>query len=209
MPNEWLEIDFSELNNLGIHFSRTHLKQWHDRKYCDAQEAQESIWHFGYMMGHTSKDKAPNSPLNFLMGVMHKTHYFSRPDGYLSREEQALKRRADDLKRKNDNLRRLQVEHFEEAFDIWFNSLTGLELQKLVPHFSGLDGKKATLKQVFSEEHWVTIRDNPEIDFTTLKLRSQAALEQALREEPLSSGDESSLEEARRIADSQFGKLGH
>lgn len=86
LPAEWQEIDFSDLLELGLHFGRPQLKQWFERRYCDATQAQESIWHFAYYLKHSKKGEIKTGPLNFFMGVMAKSKYFPRPDGYLSRK---------------------------------------------------------------------------------------------------------------------------
>ena len=204
LPSDWLEIDFTDLVKQNVHFGRAHLKQWYERKYCNAQEAQESIWHFAHFFANTSEGERPISPIKYLMGSMSRTKYFSRPDGYVSPEEIALERRSKDMKKKNENLRRIHEELFNESFETWFNAQTGAQIQELVPHFAGLDAKKATLREMFRDQHWLAVRDNSGIDVTQLKIQGQKSEKSKTKAEPKKE-PELSTEEIRRMADQQFG----
>ena len=189
LPPEWLEIEFTELVELGLRFDdrfefgNKQLFQWFSRKYCTAKEAQESINHFTFQLRNAKKEDFHKGPFVYFMGTMARDHYFNRPDGYVSPEEAALKRRAEDMKRKNENIRRLQEEIFDESFEAWFNTLNGNDLSTLVPHFTGYDKKKLTIKSLFRDQHWMTIRDNSNVDVTQLKILGQRDIDQANQED--------------------------
>jgi hypothetical protein len=110
-------------------------------------------------------------PINYFMGIMAKSKYFSRPDGYQSPEEVALRRRNEDMRRKAESLKQLQEEGLTLAFETWFNALTGNEMNALTPKLIGIDAKKAHLRQRFRDEFGLRIRDNPSVDLTSLRLK--------------------------------------
>ncbi len=185
LPTEWLEIDFSQLIEFGLRlddrfeFGNKQLFQWFSRNYCTAKEAQESINHFTFQLKNAKKEDFHKGPFVYFMGTMARDHYFNRPDGYVSPEEAALKRRAEDMRRKNENTKRLQEEIFEEVFEAWFNTLNGNDVNALAPHFTGHDKKKLTIKVLFRDQHWMTIRDNPCADVTQLRVLGQRDIDQS------------------------------
>ena len=201
LPPEWESVDFSDLSE--IHFGRPQLKQWCDRKYCSAEQAQESIYHFAFYLKHAKKGDIKTGPLNFFMGIMAKQHYFPRPDGYLSPEEVASKQRAEDLKRKCENLKTIEQELYDYSFDIWFRSLTEDEIQILVPNIFNYEPRKSALRGVFLDKYWLKIKSNPNLDPGKLNKseRKEVSGSETIEQEELSS------EEIRCIADQQFGAL--
>ena len=179
LPDEWLEIEFSELAEMGLnwspsfHFGKPQIQQWHDRKYCSAQAAQESIWHFTFHLKTASPSSFRTGPLNFFMGVMARDKYFARPEGYLSPEERALQRRIESERKAAERKREMQSELFELTFEKWFESMTGNEINALTPNFRGLTAKKSVLRDQFKEQFALLIRDNPTVDVRELKLNSR------------------------------------
>jgi len=200
LPPEWEAIDFNDLSE--IHFGRPQLKQWCDRKYCSAEQAQESIYHFAFYLKHAKKGEIKTGPLNFFMGIMAKQHYFPRPDGYLSPEEEGMKRRAEDLRKKNDSLTMIERDLYDYAFDIWFRSLTEDEIQILVPNIFNYEPRKGALRGVFLDKYWLKFKSNPHLDPARLgKSEDQQGREVSSKHEELSP------EEIKRIADQQFGSV--
>ena len=170
LPIEWQHIDFTELTTQNVPFGLPQLKQWFDRKYCSAERAQESIHHFAFFLKHAKQGAIRTGPLNFFMGIMARDKYFPRPDGYLSHDDRATKQYAEDLKRKSENQKKIQEELFDQVFEIFFDSLTGNQIRSLAPTFSDFSNQKNVIKGLFREQHWLTLKDNPRVDPTTLKL---------------------------------------
>ncbi|MEO5969036.1 MAG: hypothetical protein ABIQ95_03845 [Bdellovibrionia bacterium] len=167
----WGEIDFSGLAE--INFNKYHLRQWRDRKYCSPQEAQDSIWHFEYDYTHHFRSDSKKKALSILMGTMAKSKYYARPDGYKSPEEIAQQGRLEEEERRAYQQKLLLDKLFEAKFEIWFNSQTGNTIKALSHGVSTFEARKSLVRQKFQDEHWFTVKDNPDVDPMTLVIPIQ------------------------------------
>jgi hypothetical protein len=196
---EWIEIDYSRLE--FIQFGKSHLLQWYSRKYCDAKAAQESIWHYAYFLKY-STGKKPDSPIAYLMGVMAKEKYFSRPDGYVSPEEEAQQNRIMQQRREVEQRKEREQEFFELVFEEYFMNLSAKKIRELSPQITSPEGAKACIRNRYFEEHWLDIRE---------AFQKGLSVQQFLFE-PTELQDKVRIditqEEIRRIADQQFGPRG-
>lgn len=175
LPYDWDAIDYSALQELDIHFGKTHVRQIYSRNWCNsAQDLQASLNHFAYYMAHVKREKAPKEPIGHFMAVMRDGRFYGRPEGYLSPEERAEEARLESEQRKAEQLRSLQQKRFDALFEQWFASLRGTEIQALSPSVEGYDEKKKFLKYYFLEHFWLSIKDNPTVD--VLKLRPSSDL---------------------------------
>ncbi|MEO5970349.1 MAG: hypothetical protein ABIQ95_10520 [Bdellovibrionia bacterium] len=167
----WGEIDFSGLAE--IQFNKYHLRQWRDRKYCSPQEAQESIWHFEYDYKHHFSSDSKKKALSILMGTVAKSKYYARPDGYQSPEEITQQIRLKSEERRAYQEESVLNKLFEAKFQIWFNSQTGNTIKALSQGVSTFEAKKSLVRQKFQDEHWFTVKENPDVDPITLNIPIQ------------------------------------
>ena len=127
LPQEWRELDLSELQKRGIRFGQEHLLQIYPiiKKYS-VLDFQESLDGFVYDLDNGKTPRFRIGPLNFLLGI-YKAGNLYVSESYISPENKLILEMAERAEKKQKEL--------EEAnFNIWLDTqdLTTLE-HKLPP----------------------------------------------------------------------------
>jgi hypothetical protein len=160
LPEDWRQIIWSEdTQKAGFGIGR--LKQWWERKYCTAQEAQESIRHFeAQRKASPATHRINTSPINYLMGVMANSKYFSAPDGYLSPEDLAQQKKLDHQETVLRQRQRREEQYFELVFEEYFDGLSSKQIRELSPEFTDFQASRAMIRNKFFEKYWTEIHDS-------------------------------------------------
>lgn len=138
LPNNWEQIDFSSLLNIG--FSKLQLQQLYERGASTPEIVQESINHFAYGLLNTAKVQTYTDPLNVLMGVLRKGQAW-RESAYVEPKTLALQHMLEDKRKQKEQYDSMLKELIELEFPAWRNKLTEEEIKNIVP----LDVRKTNM----------------------------------------------------------------
>lgn len=159
LPDEWSQIDFTDLASIG--FSYTQLVQLHSRNLNIPEAIQESINHFAFALENSDKVKLYPDPLNVLMGVLRKGGVWFEKN-YRSPQEiaqqQLIERKKAEIERKES----LAQEAYKLAFIEWQQNLSPAEVEKIAPHKKGIGDitpQSAKLNIYFKEKVWPQIKN--------------------------------------------------
>lgn len=130
LPEEWKEINFEPLLNIG--FSETQLVQLFEKNLNIPEVIQESIHHFAFGQQHNPKHKEYKEPLNVLMGVLRKGQRWYESH-YESPQDKALKEILAEQKIKKEKNDRMLDELMNLDFPEWRKLLGEDEIKTIVP----------------------------------------------------------------------------
>jgi hypothetical protein len=135
-------VNIAPLKKIGL--TQEHLRQLLMQKNLTLEDIQNSIDYFAHDLQHNKTKKITTTPLNYFMGILRKGQAYSRPMGYKSPEDvmrekeneiKSLQEKAREKERekteKSEKKKKLEI--FNTKFTAWMNSLTGAEIQTLLP----------------------------------------------------------------------------
>jgi hypothetical protein len=152
---EWKQIDISPLKEIGL--NEKHLLQL--KKHNTPQIIQESIHQFSFGLKYNEQTKKYSNPLLVFIGVLRKGEAWVEKN-YMSPNEIALQQLMEQKKNKMDKLKKAEEEYFLTEYNLWEQSLTKEDKDKLLPddvkRTKIAAAKTSVLRTYFRENIWPT-----------------------------------------------------
>jgi len=162
LSEEWLEIDFSQLEGFSTH----HIKQISKKERCSAQQLQDSIDAFVFDLRENNKTQTIKSkdPLTYFLAIIHRQGIYTPPSNYESDRDQAMRAYLERQKEQIFRRQEIEKEALASSFENWLSDLSVEEQAKLlemdIKFYKPGKLSKASLEKLFRETEWIKIRES-------------------------------------------------
>jgi len=162
LPEEWSEIDFSQLEGFSTH----HIQQIFQKERCTAQQLQDSIDAFVFDLRENNKAQIIKSkdPLIYFLAIIHRRGIYTSPSNYESDRDRAMRSYFEQQKEQTFKRQEMEKEAFDSSFENWLSDLSVEEQAKLlemdIKFYKPGKLSKTSLEKLFRETKWVKIRES-------------------------------------------------
>jgi|SaaInlStandDraft_5_1057022.scaffolds.fasta_scaffold07067_5 hypothetical protein len=160
LPQEWLDIDFSELDGFSIH----HLKQLYQREVSSPDQLQNSINAFVFDLKENGKATRIKSkdPIPYFLAILNRQGVYVPPANYESPRDKSMREYF--AKEKERMIKRNQMEEdvLSVSFENWHDGLSKKNKCELLnmesSEFVSESMMKPLLKTHYQEHIWLDVK---------------------------------------------------